>query len=263
MAVKMTKFGILAINKLSNLWTLSLLIPSDNRSFNQKLHEAHERRKSDALASLRKMMEPTLPEGANVEDHISYTGEDGSVKNAPYSEALEQFVARSTLCSAVDIYHWYLRRVIEEALRSDRSLIRAWAKTLNLPEKKITAIETTQDLASEMSTIFSEDPFRRLAHIYLNVPDLELVPLIVKVRNCIVHELGEDRTGRVAKALAENDSPCGIQISEGQVFFSADTANEIVGRFVSDISIMDHALGYLLGLPTADGPFSDISRSYS
>jgi hypothetical protein len=243
---------------------LAFLIPSDNRAFNAKLHEAHEIRKATALARLREMIEPHLQSGENVDDRIAYTGVDGMEKNVPYTEALEKFVAESVLCACVDTYHWFLRRVFETALTADRDRIDLWAPTLKLSKKKVEMVRSSTNLSLAVASIFqgSEEPFRRLAHDFLNVPDLAVIPKAVVVRNCLVHELGNDRAGKVADALAGTND-MGIELENGMVVLPVDSAYEICGRFISDISIMDQGLANLLGLSTDSSPLPKFSRAYS
>ncbi|MBC2603550.1 hypothetical protein [Puniceicoccus vermicola] len=213
---------------------------------------------------MRALIEPNLAPGENVDDRISYTGEDGSDQNAPYTSALEKFVAESVLCSCVDTYHWYLRRVFQTALTADMSRIDTWKGTLKLSKKRIHAVKDATDLGPAISAIFrgSEEPFRVLAHEFLNVPDLAIIPKAVVVRNCLVHELGEDRSGKVAAAISvEND--LGVSIHNNIVPLPIQEAYEISGRFISDISIMDQALANVLHLPTDRSPLPTFSRAYS
>ena len=130
----MTKFGRSALTRLANLNTLAWFIPADNTSFKDRLHNAHEARKSKALEQMRAMMEPHLDSSVNVENKISYTGKDGAELNSPYTQVLDKFVAESVLCSCVDTYHWYLRRVVEESLIADKARIRTWKEPLNLTQ---------------------------------------------------------------------------------------------------------------------------------
>lgn len=264
MPIPKTEYGRTALTRLVNLHMLALLIPSDNRAFNAKLHDAHEDRKATALARMREMVEPQLQPEENIDVRISYTGEDGIEKNAPYTEALEKFVAEAVLCACVDTYHWFLRRIFEAALIADRDRIDLWAPTLNFSKKKVEMVRSSNDLTSVIASIFrgSEEPFRRLAHEFLNVPDLAVIPKAVVVRNCLVHELGDDRAGKVAQILAGTND-LGVQLDNGAVVLSVDSASEICGRFISDISIMDQGLANLLGLSTDSSPIPESSRAYS
>ena len=264
MPVPLTDYGRKALTRLSNLYWLAGLIPADNRAFNAKIHEAQERRRADTLALLRATLGPRLSPGQTIEDLVSFTEENGSEKNAPYTHALEQFVAESVLCSCVDTYHWYLRRVFESALTADRSRINVWAKPLKLGLKKVTEVNTCGDLGPVISSIFrgSEEPFRVLAHEFLNVPDLATIPKAVVVRNCLVHELGKDRAGKVAAALVQ-DNDLGITLDDGNVLLPVGAAYEIARRFIEDVSIMDQALANILGLPTDPSPLPSFTRAYS
>lgn len=264
MPIPKTEYGRTALTRLVNLHMLAFLIPSDNRSFNAKLHEAHESRKATALARMREMLEPHLQPGENIDDRISYSGEDGREKNVPYTGALERFVAESVLCACVDTYHWFLRRVFEAALIADRDRIDLWAPTLKLSKKKVEMVRSSPDLSSAIASIFrgSEERFRRLAHEFLNVPDLAVIPKAVVVRNCLVHELGDDRAGKVAETLAGTND-LGVELQNGTVVLPVDSAYEICGRFISDISIMDQGLANLLGLSTDSTPLPKFSRAYS
>ncbi|MFT4549503.1 MAG: hypothetical protein ACI8XO_002899 [Verrucomicrobiales bacterium] len=49
MSVPTTVHGRSALTRLSAINTLAFLIPSDNQAFNNRLHEAHETRKAEAL----------------------------------------------------------------------------------------------------------------------------------------------------------------------------------------------------------------------
>ena len=180
MPIALTKFGRIALTRLSHLWMLSKLIPSDNSRYNERLHKEHEARKAEEIEQGREWVEQFLQPGQNVEDVVCYSGEDASVQNEPYTAALEKFVAESAVCRAVDSYHWYLRRVLEAALKRDNSLIQRWNSTLKLSPKKIASIESAVHLEDAVRGLFrgSEEPFRRLVHEYLGVPDLNVIPLV-------------------------------------------------------------------------------------
>ncbi len=264
MPIPMTEYGRKALTRLLNLHNLAVLIPADNRSFNNKLQMAQAERRVKTLAQLRPILELHLAPGQNMEDLIRFPRENELEGNVAYTSALEKFVAESVLCACVDTYHWYLRRVFEAALIADRSHIDAWAKTLDLKPKKVEEIRSAGDLRAAIASIFrrSEEQFRVLAHVFLNVPDLATIPKAVVVRNCLVHELGEDRSGKVSAALAqEND--LGVVLAGETVVLPVDAAYELVGKFLSDISIMDQALANVLSLPTDPSSLPAFSRAYT
>lgn len=264
MPIGLTEFGREALTKLLRLHQLSWLVPADNQSFNKKIEQKYQKLKAANLAALGPLIESQRAHGQNLEDIITFEWEKDGGTNANYTAALEKFVAESVLSSCVDTYHWYLRRVFETALIADRSRINSWAKTLDLSPKRVNLITTASDLRSAISSVFrgSEEPFRKLAHEFLGVPDLDVIPQAVVVRNCLVHELGIDRVGNVAKAIAAGNS-LGIELEDGRVTVSAGAAYAISERFVADVSIMDQALANILSLPTDTAPLPSFKREYS
>ncbi len=250
---------------MGNLSTLALLIPGDNRAFNRNLHEDHEKRKAEALAKLREMMAPHTAPGENIDDRINYTGKDGSIENAPYTDALEQFVAHHVVSASVDSYHYFLKRLFEEALNQDRTRVVTWAKPLRLSKKRVAEIESTADLRSSIQKIFrgSESRFRILAHEFLGVPDLGLAPHAVTLRNFLVHELGEGESDEIRQAVASLSELGRIEFLDGKLFVSVSVAFEISSRMSSDVGIMDSILGRMLQLPMTDDPIELLSRCYS
>jgi hypothetical protein len=259
MPISFTQFGRAAISRMVNLSSMALFIPGDNAAFNQGLHEAHQQRKADTLNRMKASLGPGCEHVV-----ISYDGEDGAARNAPYTAELSRFVAESVVCSCVDTYHWYLRRLFEASLMADRSQITEWSQTLGISQKKVDEILATQDLKVAISSIFRgrEVVFRKLAHKYLHVPDLSVIPKAVILRNCLVHELGHDRTGDLAEAIAvEND--LGVQLVGEVVTVSVGAAYDIAGRFIADVSIMDQCLARVLSIPTDTTPITPFSRAYS
>lgn len=264
MTIALTEHGRKALTRLLDLHNLAWMIAADNRAFNDKLQKAQLERRSRTLAQLRPMLEPNLAPGQSIEDLIRFPGENELERNVAYTSALEKFVAGAVLCSCVDTYHWYLRRVFEAALIADRSRIDDWAETLKLSSKKIEEIRSASDLRAAIASIFrrSEEQFRVLAHVFLNVPDLATIPKAVMVRNCLVHEIGEDRSGKISAAF-EHDNDVGVSLEEGTVVLPVDAAYELARKFFSDVSIMDQAMANVLNLPTDPTPLPTFSRAYS
>jgi hypothetical protein len=264
MPIEFTEYGRTVLTELSRLSFLSLTICGDNDAFNARLSEAHERRKAKTREEGLRLIGAYLQPGQNPDDVISYTGKNGAEENEAYTALLEKFVSESTVCRVIDLYHWYLRRVLQLALSRDRSCIRAWAPTLGLSEKKTVEIETAGSTDQVLSGLLRgrEKSFRDLVHQHLDVPNLSAIPLLVEVRNCIVHHLGRDVDGRVS-ALLPDCPELGIEIQNEHVVVSGSAAYEGACRVLSDISIMDQVLARLLGLPTAADPIEQCHRAYS
>jgi len=132
--MNVTSYGERVFAEMAKLKFMLFGVTSDDTSHNQRLSEAHEKRKAEGLERLVKLVAPTLPPGSKVEDYIKYTGEDPSVGNANYSAFLNHSLGEMVLCRAVDHYHWYLRSVVLLILNQDATLIRPWAKKLRIRE---------------------------------------------------------------------------------------------------------------------------------
>ena len=257
-----TKFGHLVLGKLAALRVLVLFIGSDNRKFNEVLNRRHEERKAEVEKIDPAEMEQFANAGIDVTNwKRTYSGENGADKNRPYTEALEATVGESFLCRAVDYYHWYLRCVLQQALSRDSTLIRSWAPVLGLKEKRIAKIESAAPTAQTIQRLFRgrEGVFRQLVHQHLNVSDLGTIPALVAVRNCVVHNLGEDIDGEVAR-LISGCSELGIEVDNGQVKVSDDASYEAIGRIFSDITLIDQMLVNVLDLPVIRQPIPALKR---
>lgn len=257
-----TEYGRSVLTELRHLRCLTLTIVGDNSGFNKRLADEHEARKAEALDELRRLLAPTIAAGCDPE--ISYTGKSGAEENEEYTGALEKFISESVVTRAVDLYHWYIRRVLQLALNRDRSLIRGWAATLELSKKKVAEIESSASTAQALSSIFRgrESVFRKLVHNYLNVPDLGTMPCLVEVRNCIVHHCGDDIEGRVAAGIV--DCPeLGIEVRDAVIHVGPSAAFEAVGRAFSSIGLFDRMLANILALPTSTAPVPNLRRVYS
>ena len=172
-----------------------------------------------------------LPPGANPDDFISYTGENPADANAEYSSYLERALAEMALCRAVDCYHWYLRQVVLLILDRDVSLVRRWASALKITnESKIAAFERGESRDKLLIEWFrgKEWKTRELVHEHWRMPLGEDLGVLVKVRNCVVPQLGEDADGTLAPLLVAN-SRLSLTVEAGQVVIGYGGVDTAIG----------------------------------
>ena len=235
MPIPLTEHGRCVLTEIHRMPFLVWTICGRNTAFNDRLTEEHERRKAETRADMIRDFGHLLRPEQNPDEVFSYTGENPAEQNQPFTAALEKFVSEGAVCRAVDLYHWYLRRVLQLALSRDRSLIRSWKDALNLSEKRTAEIESASSAESVLSSLFRgrEKAFRDLVHKHLNVPDLSVIPMLVEVRNCIVHHLGSDVDGKVAGLVSEC-LEIGVEVRVGAIIVSSSAAFEGVARVLSD-----------------------------
>lgn len=239
-------------------------VMGDDQALNGRLTENHEKSKATAMAGLRKRIAEYLQPGTNPDDFISYTGENPAEANAPYSAYLECSLAGMALCRSVDCYHWYLRQVVLLILDRDPSLVSLWATELKIKdESKIAAFQRGECRDKLLIEWFrgKEWKTRELVHEHWRMPLGEDLGILVKVRNCIVHQLGEDADGSLLSVLATN-SRLGLSIAAKRVvvdYGSADTAINVV---FGDVSIIDQCLVHHFSLPAEPYRPPRLHRSY-
>jgi len=85
--------------------------------------------------------------------------------------------------------------------------------------------------------------------------------VLVKVRNCIVHALGEDTEGELAPALKQN-ARLGLSVEGGRVLVGALGADVAIGVVLGDISIIDQCLARVFSIPVASHVLPKIHRNY-
>lgn len=261
MPILHTEFGHAVLTELGQYHLLALAIFGDNQALNDRLKREDEVRKASALASAQSLINK-LGSGQNAEDILVVEGY-GEPKNVAYTAALERFANQSFVSRSIDLYHWYLRKVIHLALRGDPTLIRVWAPVLEISAKKAAEIEQAGASDEVINRLFPrrENVFRNLVHEHIGIPDLHVIPLMVEVRNCIVHHLGKDIEGKTL-LLSEKYPELGIEVSSGQIIVSTSSAMEIVRRISADISIIDRIAAKTFDLPGTDKPMTSLSRDY-
>ncbi len=262
MPVLVTTQAQQVLNQLQWLWMVLLMARSDNSSFNARLSEQHEEQKAEVLALMRKEVLPhMIPSGRNWEDVCRYTAEDPSVENRSYTEQLEQMLGEFGVCRAVDLYHWYLRRILQLALERNPSQIRVWAPALGMKPAKAAALEPQLHSPDVLYELFrkNEGVWRTLVHEFLGVFLPEEVPIFVEVRNRLVHDLGEDREGKVARAI-NLDSRWKPKLVDGFLKVGVSDGLQAAETMISDIQIMDWHLATLYALPTKQFEKQNIRR---
>ena len=264
MAIQLTEFARRIFEELQRLKLMLFGVLGDDRALNHRLTEGHEKAKTEALADLRQRVTSFLPSGANPDDFISYSGENPADANAEYSAYLERALAEMALCRAVDCYHWYLRQVVLLILDRDVSLVRRWASALKITnESKIAAFERGEGRDKLLIEWFrgKEWKTRELVHEHWRMPLGENLGVLVKVRNCTVHQLGEDADGALAPLLAAN-SRLDLTVEAGRVVIGYGGADTAIGVVISDISIIDQCLVRYFSLPAQPYQPPKLHRSY-
>lgn len=260
-----TTYGERVFAEMAKLNFMLSCVTDDDRLHNQRLSEAHERRKAESLESLAKFVTPTLLPGSKVEDCINYTGEDPSIGNTDYSAFLNRSLGEMVLCRAVDHYHWYLRSVVLLILNQDATLIRPWAKKLRIREdEQLEAFEHGKNRIQILNEWFRgrEWRTRQLVHEHWDVQPKEDLDVLAKVRNCIVHALGEDTGGELSSVLSQN-TRLGLSVEGGRVVVGSKEADVAIGVVLADISIVDPCLARVFSLPTASHVPPKTHRNYS
>ncbi len=264
MPIHLTALARHIFEELQRLKLMLFRVMGDNQALNRRLADNHETAKAETLTELRKYMANHLPPGANPDDFVGYSGEKPAEENAEYSAYLERTLSEMALCRAVDCYHWYLRHVVLLILDRDPSLIRRWATELKIKdESKIVAFERGESRDKLLIEWFrgKEWKTRELVHEHWRMPLGEDLGILVKVRNCIVHQLGEDAEGLLLSMLATN-SRLGLSVAAKRVIVGdggADTAIDVV---FSDVSIIDQCLVNHFSLPAEPYQPPRLHRSY-
>lgn len=236
----------------------------DDQSHNRKLADQHEKAKAKALAELRTEVVRYLPPGANADDFVCYEGQNPAEANAEYSAYLERSLAEMALCRAVDCYHWYLRQVVLLILDRNPALVRRWASELKIKDKnKIAAFEQGADREKLLIEWFrgKEWKTRELVHEHWKMPLGEDLGVLVKVRNCIVHQLAEDSDGSLASVLAAN-SRLRLSVVASRVVVGYGGAEAAIGVAINDVSIIDQCLVNHFSLPAEPFQPSRTRRVY-
>lgn len=253
MPVYLTEHGRSILVELRGIAILCMLIPADNRGFNERLEEQDRVRKSQMTEQFRASLKPgqEMPQ-------VSFPWVSPTDQNRTYTEALEKFVTESAICRAVDLYRWYLRRTLGLALSRDSSLIHSWASTLGITNKKAVEIESAASLEGLRG---KELRFRELVHQDMSVPPLGVIPALVEVRNCIVHQRGYDLDNKIREIVVSSPE-LGIIVDARTVRITPEVAQSAVERLYSDISIIDQVLGNVLGVPRRAEPMPELKRYY-
>lgn len=265
MAIHLTEFARQIFVDLQKLKLMLLGAMGDDQTLNRRLAESHEKTKANALADLRERIAPHLPPGVNPDDMISYSGENPVEENAEYSAFLEHALAEMVLCRAVDCYHWYLRKVVCLILSRDASLVRLWASELKIKDgSKIAAFERGEGCNQLLIEWFrgKEWKTRALVHEHWQIPLREDLGILVRVRNCIVHQLGEDIDGTLAPLLIES-TRLGISVQSGRVVAGFDGADNAIGVALTDVSIIDQSLARFFSLPAEPFDPPKLRRRYA
>ena len=264
MSVHFTQQAQRIMDKLSWLGIVLFAASGDNAGFNQRLSEELELRKVKALADLKAMVLPHLRPGERWEDKVSYDAEDPRMENQGYTDQLERMLGEFGICRAIDLYHCYLRRVLELALTREPSRIRDWAAALKLGPEEVAAIELNLSKPKTVYNLFrkNEGIWRKLVHDFLGVFEPPELAVFVEVRNRLVHDLGEDREGRIAR-LVTTDLRWMPKLVDGFVEANSDDGYQAVATMCQDIQIMDFQLAAFYSLPTTAYEQPKIRRVYS
>lgn len=255
MPIRLTEQAQRIMHQLGWLKAVIFSVSSDNAGFNQRISEDHEKRKAKALAELKEWILPHLGPGERWEDKVSYDGEDPAVENQPYTLQLERMLGEFGICRAVDLYHCYLRRVLELALRREPARLREWTPSLKLKPEELTSFEKKLNSPTTISkAVFelfrkNEGVWRNLVHDFLGVFKPSEVDVFVEVRNRLVHDLGEDREGRIVR-LAATDSQWMPKIVDGSIEVNSDDGYQALETMFKDIQFMDFHLANSYSLPT-------------
>ena len=208
-SIQLTKFGQRVMEELARLHSMFFYVITDERGFSSRQTKGHERAKAEALEQLRAEVISSgysLPEGKSVDDIIHCDAEDPAVENAEYSEYLGRALSEMVLCRGVDHYHWYLRRVVLMILERDNSVLRPWAKELGIKDAEMSKFERGENRERLLVSWFRGKEWRTrdLVHKYWRMPLGEDLSVLAKIRNCLVHQFGEDADGEIARLLSGN-----------------------------------------------------------
>ena len=168
--------------------------------------------------------------------------------NAKYNAMAERFIAEWGICKAADTYQWYNRKVLHAAACRSPSILK------NFPGKMVAAraIDRVAGLISERE--LKDWAVRKHLHEHLGIWEESEMALIVRARNCIVHAMGLDSGGEMAKAIAEAKSAWGLIISvrNGRLRVTAAAAETALHLTLAQISLMDQGFARLHHVPVSE-----------
>ena len=149
-------------------------------------------------------------------------------------------------------------------LERDNSVLRPWSKELGIKDAEMSKFEQGENRERLLVSWFRGKEWRTrdLVHKYWHMPLGEDLSVLAKIRNCLVHQFGEDADGEIAHLLNYN-SRIYAKVENGQVYVGFDGAYEAVGLIISDLSIVDQCLGRYFGLLTSPFEQPNLRRVYS
>ncbi len=196
--MEITAYADKIFTELTRLTLMLFGVVTDDSSHNKRISENYQQRNESLRSHVREEMKKTLPPGSNPDDFVTFTGPDPTAVNAEYSAYLNQSLGEMVLCRSVDCYHWYLRQVVLLILGANPALLRPWANKLGITTTdQLDAFENGLGREKLLTDWFRgrEWRTRQLVHEHWNMPLKEDLGVLVKVRNCIIHQLGEDTDG--------------------------------------------------------------------
>lgn len=183
-----------------------------------------------------------------------------------YKTYPDRKVGEWAICSVVDIYQWYNRQVLRVAAQHAPEVLEKFRDGVSLDSKDVRALVTgvsPVDVIIE-KILFKDKNVRTHLHQVLQGWEEEEMSVLVEARNCFVHALGHDTEGRVAIALKQKKSPwrLPLNVENGRVVVTADTAGSAIQIGLAQISIMDQQFGNRYDLPRAELPKRTITFRY-
>jgi hypothetical protein len=261
--MNLTEYAGKIIDDLLRLDLMLTSVVTDNTSFNQRIAKARAEQREKQIAYFNEQIKGKFAPG--MEPTITFEGSEPGKENAEYTALLHETIGGMILCRSVDLYHWYLRQVVLLILDANHGLARQWAKELKIKDtSEVDAFEKGQDREKLLTKWFrgAEWKTRELVHEHFQIPLREDLDILVKVRNCIVHNLGKDADGTLGPILKGNNR-VSLGVSNGHItvgYNGGDAATKIV---ISDVSIIDQMLARKFDLTTTTHNSPPISRAYS
>jgi hypothetical protein len=261
--MKLTIYAVKISDELSRLHSMLFCVVTDNNGFNKRVADGHQARREKQIAHFNEHVKNKVPPG--MAPTLVFEGPEPGSENTEYTAFLDGTLGEMTLCRAVDCYHWYLRQVILLILHADPSLLRPWSKKLKITNAdELDAFERGEGREELLTKWFrgSEWKSRQLVHEHWKIPLKDDLGELVKVRNCIVHQLGNDVDQSLQPIISKNPR-LSLGMTSGRLTVGLNGGEAAIQIVMGDVSIIDQCLARSFALPTVVHVPASVSRSYN
>jgi hypothetical protein len=180
--------------------------------------------------------------------------------NEGYNAIATQHLESSAISRIVDAYQWYNGQIFLLFLKHDRSAYEKIREGVTLTSGDLRRISSGEDaLAIAVERIrFKDAAVRNHLHTVLGLWEETEMELMVEMRNCFAHHLGQDHRGKVAAWLKANGGGWKlgnyVSVVDGQIIIKEGAAHICQSVGLSQISIFDQVAAKTFALPTSPSP---------